>query len=246
MARPWLATCVWCLATTACVAADQDDTVMPYRGDTDVAPALPDCMVMLDPPPRSNHPWRFDGPPGADVVWGVRPAASWKGMAAMIEVGPGGGCSPCTLTSTDFGGLFATAAELAVELEVGCHAEVLTTERSFAVAGLRLNLHGTEGGGHFSLFDLPLKLTTLNEVGDDCVIDNADGSATRPFRQGAEQLEPGRTLDYRIPLGPLVARAGHDPEYTNFGFFDVRLEVYAAAGSTAWIELGRTLLDGCE
>ncbi len=232
------------LAATCC-APPPDDAVLPFRGDTAVAPALPDCIREMDRPPGNNHPWVFDGPADADVVWGIRPSASWNGTAAVLNVGPGGGCNPCTLSSKDFGSLFRSASELAVEVELSCDAEVLSAERTFALTGIRLKLHGTDDGVHVSLLDLPIQLTTLNADGDGCTADNSDGADTRALRNSADALEPGRTLDYRIPLGPLVASAGHNPQAMTIGLYDVQLEVYALAGSTGWIELGRTLVDGC-
>jgi hypothetical protein len=202
-------------------------------------------MLMTDRPPGNNHPWTFHGPADADVVWGVRPAASWDGSAALLSVGPGGGCEPCTVGANDYGSFYRSASELAVEFELGCDALAMIPDRTFSVAGIRLNLHGTEDGAHVSLVDLPVLLTTVDSSGDQCSSDNTGGEDTREIRVGAIALEPGRTLDYRIPLGPLVERAGHDPNFMTIGLYDVRLEVNALPGSSGWIELGRTLVDGC-
>lgn len=245
MVRPRMTSCVFLLGSMSC-ASPSDDTITPYLGDTDVELEVPPCMVLSDRPPGNHHPWQFDGPADADVVWGVRPAASWDGMAALLAVGPGGGCGPCTLTSTDFGSLPRVASELALELELGCAAEVVQILPTSGVTGVRLNLHGADLAGHVSMFDLPLMLTTVDAAGDRCLADNVDGNATRHLRKDATVFEPGRTLDYRIPLGPLVAGAGYDPDTTYIHLYDLRLEVHSGSGATAWIEVGRTLMDGCE
>jgi hypothetical protein len=78
-----------------------------------------------------------------------------------------------------------------------------------------------------------------------CLVDTSGLADTEALRQAARALEPGRTRDYRIPLGPLVAGAGLESEVVPVSLFEVQLEVVSSPGNAAWIEAGRTWMDGC-
>lgn len=232
----------------------------PDQGDRDGVPRQDDtedvfssgCGAVTDRPPGDKQEWNYVGPSDADVSWGIQPSVIWDGPAAWIAAGPQGGCNPCEFQQSHSVQFSRVAADLAVELEMGCAAELLTPERTRAIAGLRLHVKGPsqrlrdDTDGILDLHDLPLDLTTTDAVGDGCVATtDPSGFATASVRDGAQQLEPGRFLTWRAELDPLIRAAGMDPVTTVVDHVDVDLVVYNDVGATAWIELGRTFLEAC-